>query len=235
LIKITALASSSKGNCYHIDDGSFPLLIECGISYKKIQQGIGFKMSSLKGCLVSHEHMDHCKASPELMKAGIDIYTGQGTIDARGYSGHRIKAVEALKQFTVGSWTILPFDVEHDAAEPLGFLLQNSLGDRLLYATDTYYLKYRFERVNYLMLECNYDEALLNNNVLNGDIHPSMKKRIRRSHFSLDNVKGFLRANDLSGIREIWLIHLSEQNSNTERFKKEIQQLTGKPVIVPGE
>lgn len=169
------------------------------------------------------------------MKAGIDVYASQGTIEARGFTGHRIKAVEALKQFTVGSWTVLPFDTQHDAIEPLGFLLQNAVGDRLLFATDTMYVKYRFHQINYLMIECNYDESLLNENVLNGDIHPAMKRRIRRSHFSLDNVKGFLRANDLSGIREIHLLHLSEQNSSAEKFKKEIQRLTGKPVIVAGE
>jgi phosphoribosyl 1,2-cyclic phosphodiesterase len=235
LINITALVSSSKGNCYHIDDGSCPLLIECGISYKRIQQEIGFKMSALNACLVTHEHMDHCKAVPELMKAGIDIYATRGTIEARGFTGHRIKPIEALKQFTVGSWTVLPFDIQHDAIEPVGFMLQSAAGDRLLYVTDTFYLKYRFERLNYIMIECNYDESILNDNVLDGSVHPAHKRRIRRSHFSFDNVKKFLQANDLSGIREIWLLHLSDQNSNAVKFKREMQQLTGKPVMVAGE
>lgn len=235
MINITALASSSKGNCYHIDDGSSPLLIECGIPIKRIKEGIGFTLSTLAGCVVSHSHADHCKAAPDLMKAGVDIYTSQGTIDLRGYTGHRIKPVEALKQFAVGSWVILPFDVQHDDAEPLAYMLQNNAGDRLLYATDTFYIKYKFKGLTHIMIEANYDEQVLLDNVQSGSVHPALKRRIRRSHFSLENVKQFLLANDLSKVQEIWLIHLSAENSNAEQFKKEIQELTGKPVIVPGE
>jgi DNA-binding transcriptional MerR regulator len=60
-----------------------------------------------------------------------------------------------------------------------------------------------------------------------------MKKRLLRLHFSLENVKEFLRANDLSKVQEIWLLHLSDNNSDEERFKREIMELTGKVVYVP--
>ncbi len=235
MIEINALASSSRGNAYYFNDGVAPLLVECGLSFRDIQRGIGFSVSGLAGCLVTHEHKDHSKAAVELMKAGVDVYASKGTIEMLKLQGHRIRPVEALKQFEIDSWTVLPFDVQHDAAEPLGYLLQSRSGAKVLYATDTYYIKYQFKGLTHILLECNYADDLLQQNVLSGALHPAIKKRIRRSHFSLDNVKTFLKANDLSKVREIWLIHLSDGNSDAERFKRKVQSLTGKPVIVAAE
>ena len=74
MIEIVPLASGSRGNCYHISDGRTPLLLECGIPYKEIQKGLNFRMSELAGCLISHEHQDHCRAVVDMMKAGVDCY-----------------------------------------------------------------------------------------------------------------------------------------------------------------
>jgi hypothetical protein len=60
-----------------------------------------------------------------MIKAGIDCYMSKGTAQALKLSGHNIKTESALKQFKIGSWTVLPFDVTHDCAEPLGFLIAN--------------------------------------------------------------------------------------------------------------
>ena len=82
------------------------------------------------------------------------------------------------------------------------------------------------------MVECNYSLDILKRNVDAGTVPKELKTRILKSHFSLENVKQFLRANDLSKVQEIWLLHLSDGNSNAERFKREIQELTGKMVFV---
>ncbi|EGT1437249.1 MBL fold metallo-hydrolase, partial [Listeria monocytogenes] len=82
------------------------------------------------------------------------------------------------------------------------------------------------------MIECNYSADILEENVINKVIHQVQKKRVLQSHFSLENVKEFLNANDLSQLREIHLLHISERNGDPERFKKEIQAMTGVPVYV---
>lgn len=235
MIEINALASGSTGNCYKVTDGKSPLLIECGLSWREIQQGLGFKASGLTGCLISHEHGDHSKAVANVIRAGIDCYMSQGTADALEVSGHRVRVATALQQLQVGSWAMLPFRVEHDAAEPLGFLLITEAGDKLLYATDTYYIRYRFRGLTHIMVECNYDLDVLHKNVTSGLVPVAVKNRVLRSHFSLANVKDFLRANDLSQVREIHLLHLSDGNSDAKGFKKEVQELTGKPVYVAGK
>jgi phosphoribosyl 1,2-cyclic phosphodiesterase len=63
-------------------------------------------------------------------------------------------------------------------------------------------------------------------------VSKALKSRLLKSHFSLENVKQFLRANDLSRVREIWLLHLSDGNSDAERFKREVMELTGKPTYI---
>jgi len=166
------------------------------------------------------------------MRAGIDCYMSQGTAEALEVSGHRVHIIKARQQFRIGTWTILPFDTQHDAQEPLGFLLANQAGDKLLYATDTYYIKYKFRGLTHIMIECNYAADILKTNVKAGLVEQALKNRILKSHFSLENVKNFLKANDLSKIQEIWLLHMSDGNSDEARFKREIQELTGKMVFV---
>lgn len=232
MIEIKPLGSSSAGNAYYVTDGCTALLLEAGIRYKDIQRALDFQASGIAGCLISHEHGDHGKAATDVMKAGINVYASQGTLEALGLSGHRAKPIRAKQQFRIGTWSILPFDVQHDVTEPLGFLLANQAGEKLLFATDTYYIRYRFKGLTHIMVECNYSLQLLNENIAAGRVPAMMKKRLLRSHFSLENVKDFLLANDLSKVREIWLLHLSDNNSDEAQFKREIQELTGKPVLV---
>lgn len=228
---IQVIASGSRGNCYRVDDGKTPLLLEAGISLKSIKEALGFKTSDIAGCLISHEHGDHAKAATDVAKAGIDCYLSAGTAEALGLTGHRAHIVKALERFQVGTWTVLPFDAVHDAAEPLGFLLATG-AEKLLFATDTAYIKYRFNGLTHIMIECNYDLPLLKESVAAGLVDREVKRRTLRSHMNLQSLKELLRANDLSRVQEIILLHLSDNNSDSERFKREIQELTGKVVRI---
>ena len=175
---------------------------------------------------------DHSKAVKEIMRAGIDCYISAGTAEALGVSGHRLNIIKSKQQFQIGTWTILPFETQHDAAEPLGFLLANQDGEKLLYATDTYFIRYRFQGLTHIMVECNYSLDILRANVEAGSVPATLKNRLLKSHFSLENVKEFLKANDLSKVQEIWLLRMSNGNSDSERFKREVMELTGKPTYI---
>jgi phosphoribosyl 1,2-cyclic phosphodiesterase len=166
------------------------------------------------------------------MRVGIDCYMSRGTAEALGLSGHRIHIIKTKQQFRIGTWTILPFETQHDAQEPLGFLLANQDGEKLLYATDTYFIRYRFRGLTHIAVECNYSLDILKRNVEAGAVPKELKSRLLKSHFSLENVKKFLLANDLSKVEAIFLLHLSDNNSDSERFKREIQELTGKPTYI---
>ena len=232
-MKIEVLASSSRGNCYRIDDGSTPLLLECGISFKEIQRKLNFQVSSLTGCLISHEHGDHSKAVKDMVRHGVNCYMSGGTSKVLSLKSHRVKVVTPKRQFKLGTWTILPFETQHDAAEPVGYLLANGQ-EKLLFATDTYYVRYKFNGLTHIMVECNYSPDILQENVDCGAVPLVLKNRLLESHFSLPNVKEFLKANDMSKVKEIYLLHLSDGNSDASRFKREIAELTGKPVYIAG-
>lgn len=228
---INVLASGSSGNAYYVG-GDSPLLLEAGIPFRRIQQGLNFKTSQLAGCLISHEHQDHSKAVREMMKAGIDIYLSEGTAAALKLTGHRVHVVKATEQFQVGGWQIKPFPTVHDAAEPLGFLLANQSGDKVLYATDTEYIPNRFRGLTHILVECNYSKEIVKRLMASGELDMELWRRIINSHMSLETVEDFLKANDLSQVQEIWLLHLSDNNSDADLFKQKIMGLTGKVVKI---
>ena len=120
---IDVLASGSKGNCYIISDGQSKLMLDCGIPYGEIQEACGFNLcSQINGVLVTHEHSDHIRSAQRLMKSAINVYASRGTLEAGHLSGHRAKVLKPHIQTHISTFVVLPFDVEHDAAEPLGFL-----------------------------------------------------------------------------------------------------------------
>lgn len=232
-MEIQVLASGSSGNAYIVGDGATTLLLDAGIPLKAIQAGSGFKVRQMEGCFITHAHQDHSKAARDLARLGLDIYTSQGTIEACGLSGHRVRPVKALEEIQVGTFKVLPFDVEHDAPEPLGFLFTSiASGEKLLYFTDTYYIRYRFVGLTHIMAECNYSEDGIRRSVEAGYVPVELVPRLVKSHMSLEHLVEMLRANDLRSVRQIYLLHLSENNSEERRFREEIQKQTGAEVYV---
>lgn len=230
---IHVLASGSSGNAYRISDGQTALLLDAGIPFRDIQKALQFRIRDLSGCLVTHSHGDHAKAAQKLADSAVNVYTSQGTIDACRLTSRRIHAVKALTGFTVGTFHVLPFDVEHDAPEPLGFLITSMLThEKLLYFTDTYYIKYRFEGLTHIMGECNFSIELAKASVREGRIPAELLPRLLKSHMSLETFLDFLRANDLSRVRQIYLLHLSDNNSDETAFRRAVQELTGTEVYV---
>lgn len=228
-MKLKVLASSSKGNCYILETPTGNLLFEAGIPWKEILKGLNYNISNVVGCLISHEHQDHSKAVYDVLKAGIDVWTSKGTANSLGIDRHyRLNIIKSRDQFKIGDFLVLAFDTEHDAKEPLGYLVQYMpTNDKILLLTDSFYCKYKFKDLNYICIECNYIKETLDENIENGYISEAMKPRLLKSHFSLENVKQFLVVNDLSKCREIVLLHLSDINADSERMIREIEDLTG--------
>jgi phosphoribosyl 1,2-cyclic phosphodiesterase len=220
------LGSSSKGNCYLLGNDNEILILELGLNFKEIKKGLDFKLKNVCGCLVTHEHKDHSKALLNAAQMGLDVYTSQGTKEACAADHHRIKTIKSGEQFKLGGFKILAFEAEHDAREPLGFLIQHEEMGKLLFATDTYYLKWQFEGLNHIMIECNYSEDILTKNIENNYVPKILGHRLRTSHFSLEYLKEFFKSNDLKQVREIVLLHLSEGNGDPELFLDEITKTT---------
>lgn len=233
---LQVVASSSKGNCYIITSQSGILLLDCGVPFSDVQKVLNFRLDDIHGCIITHEHKDHSKSVKEVMRAGIDVYMTNGTaqvILAGCKNLHRFMPIKALEQFKIGSFIILPFEAEHDAVEPAGFLIYDSLtNEKLLYLTDTYYCRYKFQGINYVLVECNYCKDILQGNVDSGIVDIALARRILKSHFELQNVKNFLNASDLTQCQKIILCHLSDHNSDARRMQQEVKDVTNIDTVV---
>lgn len=221
------MASGSKGNAYVVSDGETKILLECGISWRKLQENTDFGMTDMAACLLTHEHKDHSMAVDHVIRNGVDLYLSPGTATALDLNGHRVHRMPPMEDVRIGTFIVRGFDVEHDCKQPYGYLLR-SLKTRevLLFATDTAYIKYRFPGLTHVMIEANYDYGLMDPYLL------SLNKRIMYTHMSLDNLKDWIKANDTRTVRQIYLLHLSDDRSNAEDFKRVVQMLTGAEVYV---
>lgn len=226
-MKIEVIASGSSGNCYKVSNEDTTLLIECGIPYKKIQKALNFKTTDIDGVLVSHEHGDHSKACKDLIKSGVDLYMTKGTKEALKLDSHRVKTFRQWSMYLdveIGSFIIKPFRTIHDAKEPVGFVIYDSISkEELVFITDTQYSIYNFSP-DYFMLEVNYVTESINKSE---SINPDLRARIKKTHMSLDTAINLLERSDLSNLKKVYVIHLSDLNSDAELIKERLQELTG--------
>ena len=217
--------SSSSANLYTLESDT-SIIIDPGLSGAALKKAMNHKLTSYTGCLITHSHPDHSKGWKDVVSAGVDLYVTEETTQKINAKHHRIHIIEPLKQFTIGEWIILPFKTQHDCPGSVGFLIEKD-DEKLVFITDSYYCKYKFKDLTHICIECNWSHTTLTPN-----IDYSLKQRLFYSHFNLERVSEFLMENDLSLVKEIHLMHLSDKNSDEKMFKRTIQELTGKPTFV---
>lgn len=231
---LRVLGSSSSGNGYLLrsEKTGEVLSLEAGIRFDRVKQALSFDLSHVVGCIVTHEHGDHARYAADIARAYIPLCASPGTIEATGLQGlPAVRAVDPMKSFSLGDFDIIPFPVQHDAAQPYGYLIRHPECGTVLFATDTYYLRYRFPGLNNILIECNYSLPILRHNAQLGHIDHKRYERTVKSHMSYDTCLETLMANDLSRVNNIILVHLSADNSHESDFVRGIQQTTGKNVL----
>ncbi|MBV5348898.1 MBL fold metallo-hydrolase [bacterium] len=232
---LTVLGSSSSGNGYVLQNETEALVIECGVSLKEVKKAVDFNITKIVGALVTHEHGDHAGHFKEFLNARINVWMSEGTIGRlidKNYIGQLPRYLKQMHMVELGSFTIMPFNVKHDAAEPLGFMINHPEMGNILFVTDSYYIPFTFSNLSNILIECNYRMDLLENNIKAGRIPAALRDRTLQSHMSFDTCREALLANDLRGVNNIVLVHLSDSNSNEEEFKRDIHLATGKTVHV---
>jgi phosphoribosyl 1,2-cyclic phosphodiesterase len=231
-MKLKVLSSSSAGNCYLLIGATETLMIECGVKASHIKQALNFNLSGIVGCIVSHEHKDHCCAAADMVNAGINIYSSAGTLKAFGFRSHRLIEVTKGKTFSLGGFKIKAFDAVHDCVEPVNFLIEHEECGRIVFITDSYYCSYTFPGLNNILIEANFSQEILDAKLAAGATPEFLRNRVLKSHMSLATCKEFLAANDLRAVNNIVLVHLSDSNSNAAEFKAAIKSQTAKAVHV---
>jgi phosphoribosyl 1,2-cyclic phosphodiesterase len=232
-MKLHVLKSESSGNGYIIYNDNECLILEAGVKLFEVKKVLDFDLSIIEGVLITHEHMDHCKYIEQYLDATLPCYTSKGTADNIKYKGgRRPRICEAGKQFMIGNFTVLAFDTIHDCYQPFGYLISHAETGTILFITDSFYSEFTFKNLNQIIMEVNYDPEILERNIEAGYLHPGVKNRIITSHLSINTAIDLLKANDLSQVNNIVLIHLSAGNSHAVNFQKTIEGVTGKTVTV---
>lgn len=233
---VKILASGSSGNCYRVSDGHTSVLLDAGIPISRIRDALGHRLQDIAGCLITHEHGDHIKAAKDLAAAAISVYGTRGTFKAKKLYGWRYKAVTPLVPFFIGTMRVMAIPTEHDAAEPVAYMIDSFVSDpdhgqRLIYITDTYYFRYMIGDVHVAMIECNYDDDVLQDNIRNGSVHTARAKRTYSSHMSLDTVIKTVKSFGKS-LQVVYLLHLSDANADAKKMVAAVEQATGVRVYV---
>lgn len=216
---LKVLASGSKGNSYILENEKEALIIEAGVPFKELVRHVDHR--KIVGCVVSHEHKDHA--------AYVGQYQMRGIITFTPYILEPDRAKIAYCEFK--GFKIHFFENHHNVP-CYGFVVTHQETGKLVFATDTGYIDYRFKDVNHWMIECNYSKQLMDKAVEEGHLNPSLADRIVKDHMSLETCKDYLSKNDLSKTRNIVLIHLSDGNSNAKHFKQEVHELTKKDTYI---
>lgn len=225
-MKFKQYYSSSGGNLYTLTaDNGKRLLLECGVRWQQLQKALDYDLSNIVGCLLTHSHRDHSKAVREVMKAGIDIFASQETIEAMDTEcWRRMNLLKANEYINIWDFHTLPYNAHHDADGTLYFVI--GCDDQyMLFAPDTSLIKQRFNiPFSVIAIECSYDYAILQNRIDTNDINEELAERLLTSHMEKQTTMRYLaKFCDLSKCTEIHLLHMSRDNIDAEQTRKEFE------------
>jgi len=230
-MRMTCLGSGSSGNCYLLQASDGVLMIEAGVRFAEVKKALNFKISGIAGCLVTHEHKDHSKSVRDVAACGIRVLALEQVFRSQGITSPFCRAIEPMHGYKVGRFKVFAFSVAHDVP-CVGFVIEHEEMGKLLFVTDTMMLEYRIPGLNHIMLEANYADDILQYNIDNGIVPFAMRDRLLHSHMELETAKGIIAANDMTNVNEVVLIHLSGNNSDSERFAREVSAISGKPTYI---
>lgn len=214
------------GNCLYVESENTKLLIDAGVSLKKIEKGLetlNINPSSLDGILVTHEHSDHIQSLGNLSKKfNLPVYANSETFDSMPkqtdkISAENINKFKVSEKFEIKDIEINPFSIPHDAANPCGFNITNN-SDKISIATDighmTNEILKQLENSKFILLESNYDTE-----VLKCSKYPYMlKQRISGPNGHLSNEVASKVINYLlqGNLKTAMLGHLSKESNFPE-------------------
>lgn len=227
-MRMTSIASGSSGNCIYIGSESTHLLVDTGIPYKRMESGLndmGLTGKDITGVLITHEHSDHiCGLGVAARKLGIPIYASAGTIEEMKKNKTLGKVEEELyhpiradEDFQIGDLLVKPFSNSHDAAEPLGYRVEQGRKSVAVCTDLGNYSQYtigKLQGLDAVLLESNHDIRMLQV----GPYPYSLKRRILSDYGHLSNeASGRLLCEILHDhMKYIMLGHLSKENNLPE-------------------
>ena len=240
-MRIVTFASGSTGNCCLVSDGGVNVLIDAGISARRIVQGLGvlgLAPQDVCGVLITHEHSDHISGLPVLVKrTGMRIFApselGEVLKRVKPELSESIDYIPPDGGLCVGDVRITAFPTPHDASASFGYRIEGS--EVFAFATDTGHISDELleglQGADTVVIEANHDKVMLKN----GPYPPLLKQRVlsKHGHLSNDDCAKLACLLADSGTRQIILGHLSQQNNTPEAAETAVSEaLSGRNVKI---
>lgn len=240
-MRIVTFASGSTGNCCLVSDGGVNVLIDAGISARRIVQGLGvlgLAPQDVCGVLITHEHSDHISGLPVLVKrTGMRIFApselGEVLKRVKPELSESIDYIPHDGGLCVGDVRITAFPTPHDASASFGYRIEGS--EVFAFATDTGHISDELleglQGADTVVIEANHDKVMLKN----GPYPPLLKQRVlsKHGHLSNDDCAKLACLLADSGTRQIILGHLSQQNNTPEAAETAVSEaLSGRNVKI---
>lgn len=228
-ILFMSFGSGSSGNCSYVGDERSGFLIDAGVEGAIVEnalRNVGISMTAVKGILLTHDHGDHVRYVYSLLRnhRHLLVYCTPRVLNGmlrRHSLSRRVKdyhrAIYKEFEFTIGNFTITPFEVMHDGSDNCGFHIKHG-GLTMAVATDLGCISERvnhyFTDVNFMVIESNYDRTML----LNGSYPDYLKARIEHETGHLDNAvsAAFVSKKFHPSLRYVFLCHLSNDNNTPQ-------------------
>lgn len=234
-LALCMLASGSKGNCIHVASGDAAILVDAGLSGREIERRMNERSLSpdhLQAIVVSHEHVDHIRGVGVLARRfDLPVFMSSETAGAALSAIGKIPRLcpfQPGSPFDIAPFRLHPFNVSHDAVDPVGFTISMN-GGRIGIATDlgiaTGLVKQYLKGCHLLVIEANHDEEMLHN----GPYPWPLKQRIksRNGHLSNEDAEALLRDILHPNLKYVVLGHLSETNNTSSQALKTVRPAIG--------
>ena len=214
-MRFQQLYSGSEGNAYLVTSSTGrKLLVECGVTWKKMLASLNYDLSEIDCCLITHHHKDHCKSASDVMLSGIDCYASKETWQGLELDSSRRKfRILDGVLYERGAFKFRAYPSNHDVPGSLLFVIKAD-SEFLLFVTDSAWVSQKFPMpFNIIAIECSYDPDILREREENKEIDGALAKRLLTSHMSKYETMRYIKEDcDLEHCREINLLHLSSGN-----------------------
>lgn len=223
-MKLKCIATGSTGNCYTLTSSNGEtLILDCGVPISEIKKGLNWNIRNVFGCVVTHRHGDHSKSVYDLRKIGIKVATPYLANDVYSlvriyFDNTRFRVIAFELDTKDGKWTHT--NADGSECPCYGYVISHPEMGKLLYATDTEFVKWRFDDLNHILLGVDYDKSMV-------DMSNAAKaSHVLRGHMSIDTACKFVEANySPDDVKNVIMCHLSEENADKDNFIEQMKKV----------
>ena len=208
--------------------------MEAGLPLSNVRQ-FGVPFGNIQGCLISHRHGDHAKSIADFIKAGIVCYANDDVWDCNAglaNSPYRGTINPPTETTQIGEFSVVPMYANHDVP-CWSYLIQHPEMGKLLFVTDSAGFNCTFDRIDHVMIECNWSEECLRQAIDEGRTNWYVAKRSRETHMGLEVMLDYLKSEEcFKSAKEVVLLHLSHENSDPQQFPLIVSESLSKRTYV---